>query len=85
MITWSRFGSGFFVLIFLSLALSLAIDYDTFIFRQETEDSWGLEVTLEGHTNWVRDVAWSPVETHTHFTIASCGLVSYITVIYSYT
>jgi protein transport protein SEC13 len=33
-----------------------------------------LEAELEGHQDWVRDVAWSPVQAHDSYTIASCGL-----------
>jgi len=44
------------------------------IWREDSDANWILEGELEGHTDWVRDVAWSPVEAHGNFTIASCGL-----------
>ena len=31
-----------------------------------------LETELEGHRDSVRDVAWSPVQAHGYYTIASC-------------
>ena len=31
---------------------------------------------MEGHNDWVRDVAWAQSESQTLSTIASCGLVS---------
>ena len=33
---------------------------------------WEMEAQLEGHTNWVRDVAWAPDTGFTTSTIASC-------------
>lgn len=45
-------------------------------FREESSDNWALEVELEGHTDWVRDVAWAQSESQSVSTIASCGLVS---------
>ncbi|CAD5221213.1 unnamed protein product [Bursaphelenchus okinawaensis] len=43
------------------------------VWREVSEDKWELDTELAGHTDWVRDVAWAPVESHNHFTIASCG------------
>lgn len=42
--------------------------------REEDADNWVLEAELEGHQDWVRDVAWSPVQSNGCYTIASCGL-----------
>ncbi|CAK5081595.1 unnamed protein product [Meloidogyne enterolobii] len=43
------------------------------IWREETPGNWKMEAELEGHENWVRDVAWSPSDSLTS-TIASCGV-----------
>ncbi|KAF7637729.1 hypothetical protein Mgra_00002704 [Meloidogyne graminicola] len=43
------------------------------IWREETPGNWIIEAELEGHENWVRDVAWSPSDSLTS-TIASCGV-----------
>jgi len=40
---------------------------------KEEENSWKLERTLTGHSDWVRDVAWAPTVSHSNSTIASCG------------
>jgi protein transport protein SEC13 len=39
----------------------------------DTENSWKLEETLQHHTDWVRDVAWSPNIGLPHAAIASCS------------
>lgn len=44
------------------------------IWREESPDNWVLEVDLEGHEDWVRDVAWAPSENLQMSTIASCGV-----------
>lgn len=44
-------------------------------FRQESLDKWVTEAVLEGHEDWVRDVAWAPSENQNLSTIASCGMV----------
>ncbi|VDN03708.1 unnamed protein product [Thelazia callipaeda] len=41
------------------------------IWREKKESDWELDVELEGHSDWVRDVAWAPVAAYN--TIASCG------------
>ncbi|VIO87343.1 Uncharacterized protein BM_BM7155 [Brugia malayi] len=43
------------------------------IWREKKDGIWELEISLEGHTDWVRDVAWAPVAAHNVNTIASCG------------
>ncbi|VDM14437.1 unnamed protein product [Wuchereria bancrofti] len=43
------------------------------IWREKKDGIWELEIALEGHTDWVRDVAWAPVAAHNVNTIASCG------------
>uniref|UniRef100_A0A183EL08 Protein SEC13 homolog n=1 Tax=Gongylonema pulchrum TaxID=637853 RepID=A0A183EL08_9BILA len=45
------------------------------IWSETSDDSWQLECALEGHTDWVRDVAWAPVAALNAGTIASCGQV----------
>lgn len=37
----------------------------------EVQHEWELEVKLEGHSNWIRDVSWSPDTGFTTSTIAS--------------
>jgi protein transport protein SEC13 len=44
------------------------------IWKEESEDKWELVDELEGHQDWVRDVAFSPVQVHDSYTLASCGL-----------
>uniref|UniRef100_A0A915EPD4 Protein SEC13 homolog n=1 Tax=Ditylenchus dipsaci TaxID=166011 RepID=A0A915EPD4_9BILA len=44
------------------------------IWKEETPDNWVLEADLEGHEDWVRDVAWAPAESLSLSTIASCGM-----------
>jgi protein transport protein SEC13 len=39
----------------------------------ETESQWKLEHTLDGHNDWVRDVAWAPNIGLPSTTIASCS------------
>lgn len=46
-----------------------------FLLREESPGNWKKEAELEGHENWVRDVAWSPSDSQTS-TIASCGAVN---------
>ncbi|VBB26397.1 unnamed protein product [Acanthocheilonema viteae] len=43
------------------------------IWRERKDGEWELEIALEGHTDWVRDVAWAPIAAHNVNTIASCG------------
>lgn len=43
------------------------------IWREEADGEWVLEHTLTGHTDWVRDVAWSPNVMHSRTNIASCA------------
>lgn len=50
--------------------------YHNLNFREESPDNWVLEADLEGHEDWVRDVAWAPAENLQVSTIASCGVVS---------
>lgn len=40
--------------------------------REENEE-WIEETKLEGHSDWVKDVAWSPLAGVTKMTIASCS------------
>jgi len=44
------------------------------IWKEESPDNWVIEVELEGHEDWVRDVAWAPSESLAMSTIASCGI-----------
>jgi len=39
----------------------------------EGENRWMLEETLDGHSDWVRDVAWAPSVGLPYTTIASCS------------
>jgi protein transport protein SEC13 len=43
--------------------------------REESNGQWSLEHTLNGHNEWVRDVAWSPNVLHSKTSIASCSQV----------
>ncbi|MFH4973588.1 hypothetical protein AB6A40_000297 [Gnathostoma spinigerum] len=43
------------------------------IWAENKTGNWVLEHSLEGHTDWVRDVAWSPAVAKGFNTIASCG------------
>ncbi|KAL3105564.1 hypothetical protein niasHT_021187 [Heterodera trifolii] len=43
------------------------------VWREESPGTWRMEAELDGHENWVRDVAWAPSESQTS-TIASCGV-----------
>lgn len=43
------------------------------IWKDKGDGTWELEHCLEGHSDWVRDVAWSPVIMQDVHTIASCG------------
>lgn len=47
------------------------------IWREEPSGQWVLDQTLQGHTDWVRDVAWSPNVIHSKTNIASCSQVHY--------
>ena len=49
-------------------------DYIVKIWREEN-DRWELEEKLEAHTDWVRDVAWSPSVGLPVSRIASCSQV----------
>ncbi|CAG0899792.1 unnamed protein product [Darwinula stevensoni] len=42
------------------------------LFR-ETEEGWVEDAKLEGHSDWVRDVAWAPSLGMLYPTIASCS------------
>ena len=42
---------------------------------REEGDSWTMEDKLEGHTDWVRDVAWAPSIGLPVSRIASCSQV----------
>ncbi len=44
--------------------------------RDETEGRWVQEAKLEGHSDWVRDVAWAPAVGVNRAVIASCSQVS---------
>ncbi len=52
------------------------IFFKKFIIRLEN-GTWIKEVVLEGHNDWVRDVAWAPSIGLTQSYIASCSQVSY--------
>jgi len=43
------------------------------LINREENDQWLEEAVLEGHTDWVRDVAWSPAAGLTRMKIASCS------------
>lgn len=47
------------------------------IWREEPNGQWVLDQTLQGHTDWVRDVAWSQNVIHSKTNIASCSQVSF--------
>lgn len=40
---------------------------------KEENGNWVLDQTLNGHTNWIRDVAWSQNTIHSKTNIASCS------------
>jgi len=41
------------------------------VYNREDSDQWIEEVKLEGHSNWVRDVAWAPCAGISQMKIAS--------------
>lgn len=43
------------------------------VWRENSDKLWVMEHCLQGHTDWVRDVAWAPVVAFNTNTIASCG------------
>lgn len=45
------------------------------LFSVDEKGEWSVEKTLAGHSDYVRDVAWCPVISHSVYTIASCGMV----------
>jgi protein transport protein SEC13 len=45
------------------------------IWREDQNGQWLLDQTLNGHNNWVRDVAWSQNTIHLKTSIASCDQV----------
>ena len=44
--------------------------------HREEDGQWVEEQKLEGHSDWVRDVAWAPSIGLPRSIIASCGTVS---------
>ncbi|KAK6748439.1 hypothetical protein RB195_001206 [Necator americanus] len=40
----------------------------------DEKGEWTVEKQLAGHSDYVRDVAWCPVISHSTYTIASCGM-----------
>lgn len=49
--------------------------YLLYHFIREEEGEWKEEKKLEGHSDWVRDVAWAPSIGLPRSTIASCSQV----------
>lgn len=45
------------------------------IWREDQNGQWVLDQTLNGHSDWVRDVAWSQNVIHNKTNIASCSQV----------
>jgi protein transport protein SEC13 len=45
------------------------------IWCEDHNGEWILEQTLTGHSDWVRDVAWSPNVMQSRTNIASCSQV----------
>lgn len=45
------------------------------VFREGNDGQWVEEKRLEGHRDWVRDVAWAPSVGMPNSTIASCSQV----------
>lgn len=43
------------------------------IWREDLNGQWVLDQQLNGHNDWVRDVAWSPNVIHSKTSIASCS------------
>lgn len=43
------------------------------IWVADESGEWTLEKSLAGHSDYVRDLAWCPVISHSTYTIASCG------------
>ncbi len=43
------------------------------IWREDQNGQWILDQTLNGHNDWIRDVAWSPNTIHSKTNIASCS------------
>lgn len=48
---------------------------ELFVSNREEEGEWIEEQKLEGHSDWVRDVAWAPSVGLAKSIIASCGQV----------
>jgi len=48
-------------------------DNNVMIWRLNAEKAWVLEATLDGHRDWVRDVAWAPNPGLPYSTVASCS------------
>ena len=44
-----------------------------YVTRREDNDQWVLDAKLDGHTDWVRDVAWAPSIGLPVTRIASCS------------
>ena len=51
------------------------------MFLRETDDEWKLDQSLDGHQDWVRDVAWAPNIGVPVSIIASCGEVCHLNVV----
>ncbi len=45
------------------------------IWREEPNGQWVLDQNLNGHSDWIRDVAWSQNVIHSKTNIASCSQV----------
>lgn len=43
------------------------------IWTQDDQGNWNCEAKLEGHSDWVRDVAWAPSIASNRIMIASCS------------
>jgi protein transport protein SEC13 len=70
-----RYKLKFYLHLYLFSLFAFKINFASNFQREESNGQWSLEHTLNGHNDWVRDVAWSPNVLHSKTNIASCSQV----------